>query len=305
MAKLKPDQILVVDLLEYLNSYSDFSFELAVLKMLRTNGIECEHGGLYEDPVTSKSREFDIRATKTIQQSPSGRMAIECKITETIQRYRVRMAIECKNIRDNFPILISCIPRHEQESYHQIAIVSKPKLDAPQHQSRAKTLRIRAEHSLYNLHEPVGKSTVQVGKTTDGTISANDSELYEKWGQCLSSAKDLVDRVYWDGGDNERYLSAVVPFVVVPNGRLWTVTYDDEGNRLCDPKPTDRCPCFINKDYGMGTNLARTRMWLSHVEIVTYEGMRTFVEKYLKTEDGIAQIFPNEGIIDAFNSADA
>lgn len=31
------------------------------------------------------------------------------------------MAIECKNIRDNYPILISFVPRHEQESYHQIA----------------------------------------------------------------------------------------------------------------------------------------------------------------------------------------
>jgi hypothetical protein len=98
MAKLKNDKILAKDLSEYLNSYSDFSFELAVLKMLRASDIDCEHGGHYEDPVTNKSREFDIRAIKTIQQ------------------YRVRMAIECKNIRENFPILISCIPRHEQES---------------------------------------------------------------------------------------------------------------------------------------------------------------------------------------------
>lgn len=100
MAKLKNNQISLTDLLEYLNSYSDFSFELAVLKMLRENEVECEHGGHYQDPVTNKSREFDIRAIKTIE------------------HFRVRMAIECKNIRENFPILISCIPRHTQESYH-------------------------------------------------------------------------------------------------------------------------------------------------------------------------------------------
>jgi hypothetical protein len=67
MAKLKTDEILPEDLVEYLNSYSDFSFELAVLKMLRTSDIDCEHGGYYEDPITKKSREFDIRAIKTIQ----------------------------------------------------------------------------------------------------------------------------------------------------------------------------------------------------------------------------------------------
>lgn len=289
MAKLKSDPIVQSDLLEYLNSYSDFSFELAVLKMLRERGIECEHGGHYEDPVTNKSREFDIRAKKTINQ------------------YRIRMAIECKNIRDNFPILISCVPRHEQESYHQIALVSEPKIDSTMialsiHQSRANTLSIRDQHSLYKASEPVGKSTVQVGRGTDNAISSNDSELYEKWGQCLASVKELVDSVYWDGSrdDQEKpYLSAVFPFVVVPNGRLWIVSYDEDGNRVSDPTSTDRCSCFIDKDYEMGTKLAKAHMSLSHVEIVTYDGMRSFIEKYVTTEEGMASVFPKEGIRDA------
>lgn len=293
MAKLKSDQIEQVDLLEYLNSYSDFSFELGVLKMLRERGLECEHGGHYEDPITNKSREFDIRARKSIKQ------------------WRIRAAIECKNIRENFPILISCVPRHEQEAYHQVAIASEPISDSPIsalsiRQSRAKTLSIRGQHSMYKLLEPVGKSTVQVGRATDNTISANDSELYEKWGQCLSSIKDLVDSVYWDGGrkdTGDSILSAVFPFVVVPNGRLWMVSYDENGNRVCDPTPTDRCSCFINKDYEMGTKMASARMWLSHVEIVTFDGLRSFVDRYLATEEGMAEVFPMEGIISAYKQA--
>lgn len=295
MAKLKTDQIEKSDLLEYLNSYSDFSFELGVLKMLRERGLECEHGGHYEDPVTNKSREFDIRAKKTIKQ------------------WRIRAAIECKNIREHFPILISCVPRHEQEAYHQIALVAEPKRDSNMialsiHQSRAKTLSIRDQHSMYKAHEPVGKSTVQVGRAIDTTISANDSELYEKWGQCLSSIKDLVDEVYWDGGRKDTedfFLSAVFPFVVVPNGRLWMVSYDENGNRVCDPTPTDRCSCFINKDYEMGTKMASARMWLSHVEIVTFDGLRSFVDRYLVTEEGMAEVFPKEGMASAYRRSTA
>jgi hypothetical protein len=286
MAKLKGDLITQADLLEYLHSYSDFNFELAILKMLRENEIECEHGGHYEDPVTNKSREFDIRATKTIQLS------------------RVRMAIECKNIRENFPILISCISRHEQESYHQIAVVHEPDPNtylAGFHRSRARTLSVRGEHSLYKCNEPVGKSTVQVGRVLEGSISANDSELYEKWGQCLSSANDLVKRVYWDGRDDkEVYLSTVIPFVVVPNDRLWTVIYDDDGNRLCDPKPSDRVSCFIGKDYEMGTKIAGAKKRLSHVEIVTFDGMKAFVDRHLRTTQGMAEIFPGQGMADAY-----
>ena len=287
MARLKQDPIVKSDLIEYLNSHSDFSFELEVLKMLRTRDIDCEHGGHYEDPVTNKSREFDIRATKTIQGS------------------RLRMAIECKNIRENFPILISCVPRHENESYHQIALVSEPKSDVFNPvllgQPRARILSVRGEYSLYKESEPIGKSTVQVGRASDATISANDSELYEKWGQCLSSVNDLVGRVYWDGRDDkESYFSAVVPFVVVPNGRLWMVAYDDDGNRVCDPEPTDRVPCFINKDYQMGNKFASATMWLSHLEIVTLAGMEAFVDMYLRSETGMAKIFPKEELQEVY-----
>lgn len=291
MAKLKNIPIVKSDMLEYLTSYSDFSFELTVLKMLRELEIDCEHGGHYEDPVTNKSREFDIRAIKTIDQ------------------YRVRLAIECKNIRENFPLLISCVPRHEQESYHQIAFVTEPKQDhstphiVSTHQSRAKTLSIKNEHSLYMPLEPVGKSTAQIGRGMDGIITANDTELYEKWGQCLSSVNELVDRAYWDGGKKDAldsYISSIFPFVVVPNGRLWMVLYDENGERISDPVPTDRCSCFINKDYRMGNHLASARMWMSHLEIVTFNGMRSFVDKYLTTKDGMSLLCPKEGVANAY-----
>jgi|GEM_PF-579700 len=294
MAKLKTDRICQSDILEYLKAYSDFSFELAVLKMLRESGLICEHGGLYEDAVTKKFREFDVRA-----------------ITE-IQRRRVRLAIECKNVRENFPILISCVPRHEQESYHQVALVGEPDPSesftaSTFHQSRAKTISIRGEHSIYKQGEPVGKNTVQVGKVIDGTITSNDSELYEKWGQCLSSAVDLVDQAYWDGDDDdekqETYQSMVIPFVVVPNERLWVVMYDEDGKRVSDPESSNRCSCFIHKNYEMGTKMAGTRMWLSHVEIVTIDGMQSFVQRYLGSEEAIGQLFPKEGIIAALQRA--
>ena len=286
MSKLKPDRISDTDLSEYLNLHSDFGFELSVLKMLREGGVGCEHGGHYQDPVTGKSREFDIRAIKTIG------------------NLRVRMAVECKNIGENFPILISCIPRHEQDSYHQVAFlrkpVEKPYPAGPFYPSRAETLSVRGNHSLYKPGEPVGKSTVQVGRRDhNGKIFANDSELYEKWGQCLSSADDLIGHTYYDGEDDGKpYLSAIIPFVVVPNDRLWTATYDDDGNLTSGPEPTDRCSHFIGKDYEMD-KLAGAQITLSHVEIVTFEGMRNFVEDYLKSDKSILSIFPLEVLFNA------
>ena len=280
MSKLKTEQISKADLSEYLNSHSDFSFELSVLEMLRENGIECEHGGHYQDPVTNKSREFDIRAIKTIG------------------KFRIRMAIECKNIREYFPVLISSIPRHEQDSYHQVALLREPE-ERPyasgghMFSSRAKILSVPSNHSIYKPGEPVGKSIAQVGRhVQDSKIFANNSELYEKWGQCINSAHDLVVDVYSDGEDDKKiYLSAVIPFVVVPNDRLWIATYDNNGRLISGPESTDRCSCFIGKEYEM-QKLARAYMKLSHVEIVTFDGMQTFVEEYLKDKESMDKIFP-------------
>lgn len=294
MAKLSSAPVGPSELLEYLNSVSDFSFELSVLKMLRTLGVNCEHGGHYEDPVTNKSREFDIRAQKTID------------------RVRVRMAIECKNIRENFPILISCVPRHGQEAYHQIVLASEPRsstdslmntrlLNTP----RARGHRINGRWSLYPEGEPAGKSTAQVGRSGDGAITSNDSELYDKWGQCLSSMHKLVEDAYWDGsGDatGTHFMSAAFPFVVVPNGRLWMVTYDADGNRTSDPQPADRISCFIDRVYEMGSKLAKAYLRLSHLEVVTVDGLRSFVEDYLSSGQAMERIFCREGLRASFNA---
>lgn len=294
MPKLKNDPIVKEDLDEYLNSCSDFSFELSVLKMLRENSISCEHGGLYDDPITGKSREFDIRAKVSIS------------------KYRVRLAIECKNIRDNFPVLISCLPRNEQESYHQIAIVGDKDSESSfayfnAFKSRAMVLSITGKHSIYKPKDPVGKSTAQVGRAFDGSITANDGDLYDKWSQALSSSTDLISRMYWDGGKNDNHdfcFSTTLPIVVVPNGRLWSVWYDNSGNIDQEPSCTDHCSCFIDKDYQLGDNMSGGRISVSHIEIMTYNGLSNFVNKYLKTEDGISLIFIQDGIVEAINRKD-
>lgn len=161
MAKLQEIQIGAADMLEYLSGYSDFSFELQTLRLARGRGLDCEHGGLYEDPITKKMREFDIRAI--------AREGV----------YSVRLAIECKNIRENFPLLVSCVPRHGSESFHDVALVgvsdehgvlgthtdslheineqllaAQRALQVPALTSRAKVLRVTGANSLLQTKCP-------------------------------------------------------------------------------------------------------------------------------------------------------
>lgn len=286
MAKLKKGEIIEADLEEYLAHHSDFGFELKILRALSESGIRCDHGGVYEDPVTKKTREFDIRA----------------RITRSDRR--VRASVECKSLRSYFPVLISCLPRRDDESYHDVAVCrereqSYDRLGAGMFVSRATIVRLCYENTIYAPGEPVGKSIAQVGRSTDNALVANDSEIHEKWGQCLSSAHDLVGEMYYDGGpedDHFTMLSAVIPIVVVPDDMLWTVHFDDNGNVVRPPMREHRCACFVGKEYSTGSNLAGARIALSHVEVLTATGMELFAAEYLMSDPGLEKLFPREAI---------
>jgi hypothetical protein len=106
-SKLKNTSITTTDLEEFVANNSDFYFEMKVLAKLRGLDFECEHSGTYQDPVTDKVRQFDIRAMKT-QGS--------CTLA---------LAVECKNIRPNYPLLLSAVPRTIAESSHDLLLVRR------------------------------------------------------------------------------------------------------------------------------------------------------------------------------------
>lgn len=273
MAKLKPEEVTGEDLIEFVASSGDFSFEMRILQMLRQGGLDCEHGGHYEDPVTRKSREFDIRATHTYG------------LTKT------RLAVECKNIRANFPVLISCVRRLPFEAFHDVTAVKGDPHGARYAMEQRATPHRVSESSVYPIGEYVGKSIEQVGRDNAG-FTANDSEVYEKWGQALASAQSLFDSIDDDvPPENSVGLRAVLPVVVIPDGRLWTVCYAEDGSVQEQPHLADRVPCYVNKQYTVGHGLGETQVTISHLEIVTQSGLKTLVER-LKRD--LAFLYPNK-----------
>jgi hypothetical protein len=276
MAKLKSDPIKQSDLIDYLKDHSDFSFELEILNALVELGFQCEHGGTYEDPATQKPRQYDIRATRQME-----------------DRF-LRFAVECKNLRPNFPLLISCVPRQHEEAFHEVSISGQPQTEIRTSDGRKANLtvttdlafysqghRLRGTDSLYAVDAPVGKSCDQVGRSqSDGNIISGDSDIYDKWAQALSSAHDLISLVFSDGKHIDKYAySLVFPLVVVPNNRLWCVRYDADGNRISEPELLDRCSFFVNRKYSyrsFQTPPGGRTFVVSHLEFVTLNGLRDF-----------------------------
>lgn len=275
MIKLLPDPITLSDVKKYLNNYSDFSFELQVLKKFVDLGFDCSHGGTYEDPVTSKSREYDIRA---LLQKKS---------------IRVHLSIECKNIRENFPLVVHCLERKENESYNELIFTFEPKIPTQQvgpislplpsvFMENCRSIRVQ-QFSLYPKKQFVAKTTDQIGKRQDnGEITANDGELFDKISQAINSSIDLISKAYYlDTDIFPVYLTFVCPVLIIPDSSLWQAKYSDDGEQIGEPEQINHISYYIGKEWTVSGELRPLIYTLSHLEIVTYSEIQNFVDKYL------------------------
>jgi len=269
MTKLNDAHIGQAELIEYLNTASDFAFELCCLERLTGLGFQCQHGGSYTDPVTKKTRQFDLRAQKSHE------------------KLRVYCAIECKSLTYSFPLLIMCVPRPADESFHELIHSYHPDMvqqsypQIPAYNKKCETIRVKAPHSSYAVDAFVGKSCAQVGMALDNSIVANDAEVFDKWSQALASADDLADDATEEGEQqNDTFLSLILPILVVPDGTLWQTNYESNGTRIDDPVQTDRCSFFVGQYYSVGF-IQRTSLTVSHLEFVTLSGLEKLLNDIL------------------------
>lgn len=290
MAKLKPEAITTTDLEEFIASHSDFEFELQVLNWLTVAGFSCEHGGTYEDPVTSVPRQFDIRASYKFS---AGHLIL-------------RTAVECKRLRNNNPLLVSCSHRRAEEAFHEVIVSVDPEkmsfaddsetgFESPIDVTLAKTARIEHDLSIYTERSPVGKACNLVGRLehSSGGFSSGDKDVYERWAQALSSADDLALEAYTAAGDagREGAMTVVLPILVVPNGTLFKVVYDEVGQRTSGPEPADRVSFFVGRRYWHRLAGCSDGLTLSHLEIVTFEGLTDFLSPFLDGRASPNQLF--------------
>lgn len=292
MGKLKAGQITAADLKEYEDSSSDFSFELRMLQRLSLKKWECEHGGSYTDPVTGKSRQFDIRA-----QYFSNRRVF-------------RLAAECKNIRENFPLLIQCVPRLGVEAFHDIMVafnrdlIERSKMQLRLRDPFSQCLRIGMARTLYPPGQIVGKSFSQVGREfqSPNSITSNNAEVNEKWGQCLASATELVARSQPSELPNGMaYLTAILPVIVVPNDRLWVSHYDRDGALIHPPVMSDEITYFVGHTVKPNVLSCLEGFNFSHIHIVTETGFRN-LRGLIESGEFTERIFPMDSLEQAWRA---
>lgn len=292
MAKLKDTAISKEDINEYLQNHSDFSFEIEVLRKFISTDFYCQHAGTYEDPVTKKTREFDIRASKYIELDVPH---VDSNFTEVALHLNLCFCVECKNLRDNFPLVVHCMPRDESECYLDLIWSSEPNYALkPYLQSRR--IRIEGDKCPYGKLDPVGKSCDQVGRraSQNGELIGNDADVFSKISQAINSSYDLVKQGHYASKTDTDVVTIVVPVLVVPDERLWTVWYNKSGGIEQEPKLASNIEYFLEKKWVVGNPSFEYQIIysISHMEIVQLSGIENMVQKYcnnetITTKDGL------------------
>lgn len=278
MAKLRDKAIEDRDIIEYLNVQSDFAFEVKTLSKLCGLGFTCAHAGTYEDPLTRKARQFDIRATRNRQ------------LSETLC-FRLLLSVECKNLRPNFPLLVHCMSRKQIEclqswiwSFPPVAYggLYSTGVNPPVNKVYARTVSPHEPLGIYREGDPVGKATDQVGRNGKGKFVENDAAVFDKISQAISSVHDLAwNSCFASGAPFLHVVSVVVPVLVVPDDRLWMVQYDDLGKMIAEPKKVRSVEFYVGKRVEISQGMFQLTCDISHLEIVQLSEIDVLVAKLM------------------------
>lgn len=289
MAKLKDKEITAAHLAEYVATASDFAFERRVLSQLSDRGFACEHSGTSEHAIERDRPTAGIQATHQ-----RGRLT-------------VRLAIVCQHIPASFPLLVHRVPRQPVESFHEVMCAidptqhafNPPPIQAPDETSpHARCARLEDSDSAYHPGEPVGKAVEQVGRTKSG-FHGSSEDVYDSWTRALDAARDQASAAYHhaERAGEPCVMSAVVPTVVVPNGRLWAVDYDEAGAVSAPPRPISRCAYFVDAGCRAGGTAAGTTLTVSHVEFATPHGLDELIDELCGDGSRPSPFFPVQRIV--------
>jgi len=247
------------DISDYVATQDDFDLELFVNRTLKERGVLSEHGGTYIDPYTNKPRQFDIRASIEF-----GKLG-----------WGLNLAIECKSLSAEYPLIVSRVPRPAPEStYYLIKSWGRAEMG----ERFVAVLPSGNGLQLYPSGSPVGKQTFQLKKEPPPkNFKSGDSEAYDKWAQALASAADLVRM---GGGAHivyrkEAFFTLVLPVLVVSDDTLWVVDYDEEGQHVGPSHQVDACELYVDREYALADGKSYR---ISHLHIYTRKGLVAFLD---------------------------
>jgi hypothetical protein len=267
-------QITAESISTFLETRDDFDLELFAFRTLNDgSGWLAHHGGTYSDPVTAKIRQYDVRAVA----QPN----LQCVVS---------LAVECKSLSPEFPLVVSRVPRQEIDSYHDVLRCWRP-ADAAR-KSVAVESSTPGDLRMYGTSEMVGKSLTQIrwDKAGGGRWVTSDADTHDKWSQAMASAADFIDTgARTTAKDGSETYTFVLPVLLVSDSTLWTVDYDESGRRS-EPQRAEHATVFMGREYPLPGEQDLVYR-ISHLHICTRSGFPQLAKSLSTTGMPLERVF--------------
>ena len=261
-------------LIKHLADKSDYGFEMSVGQVLKASAAEVDHGGTYSDVAKGIPRQFDYRAVW--EQGD----------------FIVQIAAECKNFSPMSPVVICGGKRTERESFHHFVASTHGVLKSNTvggNIDRCDTLLVKPS-PLYPVGDFVGKSVFRpererrhdrLADAVDGFTIGGDGEVYDGSTQSISSAAEMCSSAmaFHKTRRKKFAFTITLPVVVVPDNVVWKMAFGENCKPAGDPQTTEHCTLFRGQDVQLETTYGARPVRLSHVHIVTINGLVELIRK--------------------------
>ncbi len=274
--ELAQTPISAADIEKYAVEQSDLAFEMEILRLVKQNcSGETRWGGLYYDPHTGKQRQYDIQTELPSQPfSPQN---------------WIKLAIECKHLKPNYPLVVCCTPRNGHEQFIDVwqwPPMAEEHFALDENGNAVHCAAISDPHYrrhicsptlFYSLNRPVGRSLDQVGKNGEGDWITEDSSIFDKWSQALASLHSLLDDTLTCNRPGNHWNLVFLPVVVVPDGTLWQINYSSNGQQTEPPKQVNSIRYWVDITYNFDKGLRKESYRISHLHFFTKTGLANFL----------------------------
>ena len=215
--------------------------------------------------------------------------------------------MECKNLKESFPLVIHATQRERRDSFHNILCKRPPyfskivrgenaNVDFSQ---RTSNIKIIGAKTPYLPGQWVGKGMDQIGLSNDTPpkFVTSDRETYEKMNQSVNSAMEMITLVEDHSELYYRFI-AVLPILVVPNNTLWQINYKIGGQVDGTPNKVNHVQYYLNQEFTITEYKTRNYVvpekrnyTFTHLDIVTLDAIPTLLESYFNNDDNEPHFF--------------
>lgn len=247
----------------FMETKSGFGFEMEVVRKFRSLNFSVYHSGMYADPVTGVFRQFDAYAQMEVNND------------------KLVLQVECKRVGADYPVIVACSQRSERESSHCLFQNTGPD----------SYMRMVRNSGLYPKNEMVGRSFDQW--TTDKKPKAAD-DVWFKFSQAVQASIAQTSSIRMlNESDETRRKVALIPCVVVPDGTLWKIDYDEDGAIENEPQRVDHLSYFIGlpSSHQPTQSHPLTHFTITHMEVMTLSGIEKLFKDHLERERTWKHIF--------------